>query len=621
MAQLRRVSLRPGAAVFALLCAGYLVWTAPMLRLQVAGVVAWWSASPEQRLALRTTQLAPLLREVERRVPPDAALLLDVPQQLTDLAADQIHAYWLYPRPVYSARALRAKGVDPEAFASRRGIVWRVEGDRLVYRGEGPPPATAADDRLPTLQLESPMRAVLGALAGLVHFAVVGACLVVALGAWGRLASRAGRVGAAFLLGVGAVGLFLLACFALGLGVGLAHLAASLLAALGVRWLLEPRSPRPEPARLALGGVDRAAAACAALLLVGLAVRAAAVPMEMFDSRYQWAHKAHVMVSEPSLWGPGFQDPDTLHFHPKYPLLVPAAETVPVLYAGEFDDWIPKILFPALVAAFAALLLDRLRPAPGAGLAVLAFALLPWLWGLGAERDGGAGFTGYPDLAVAVFVAAAYLFLLRGMREGSVSSLALAAAFALFAALSKAEGVVHAGVFLVLAAVALRGSTGAGARAGRVALLACALAIALHQLLVVAPTQPGYLPDDDYRQLLTPAGVWQARGRLPGLVGALGRSFAVAPRFGLVGCLLLGAVAWRWRAWRRPELWAPLAHVWAMLLLFAVPYAALPEAKVAPIYFWSAGRLLFQLVPLAFLASAVLLLDPEAYSGEASSGR
>ena len=100
--------IRP-ALFFLPLIAVLLFFSSPAAYRQGAAVLAHLQSSAEQRFIARTRAFAPLIREIERRVPPDEAILIHTPKGAYALQWDLVINYWLYPRKVYSARLLKVR--------------------------------------------------------------------------------------------------------------------------------------------------------------------------------------------------------------------------------------------------------------------------------------------------------------------------------------------------------------------------------------------------------------------------------------------------------------------------------------------------------------------------------
>lgn len=578
----------------------------------------------EERSLARVGGLLPLIRRVESRVSPREAVLFDVRQVVQPLYTERVLDYWLYPRKVYSAEALRLRGADRSDFLAARGVSWVCAPPELSFVGAG---ARAEEEAPPFPRSAHPARAGAGILLALAHFLVVGYGLLLATGAAPLLGSRVETAALSFLLGMGVVATLSVLSFVLGHGVSLVPVLLPLAPALAV--IAGSRARRARSAGSGAGAPtartrrDAATVLAAALVLV-LVLRAVATPMEGYDDRYQWAHKAHILLEEKSVRGEGFQDPYGVHFHPRYPLLVPGAEAAVFLFAGAFDDQYVKVLFPLSWAAALVVLFQCLRlfaGGPGRGAALLLLVLVPYYWGYERGGDHGAAFQAYPDLILSAFATSALAFFLRGLAAPGVRLHAVSALLLLFAGLTKSEGGVHVLLLLALAAFWLP------RRAGRPRLAflrsfapyaGAALLVGLYEVAVVRRTQPGFLPDD-YSVLFTPDRLAAGAGRGGAALADYARDVFLSRRFAFFGLVLLVAAAVGRRRLSRPEVAAPAVYAALLTMAFFLPYLVLPEEEWRRVYRWSAGRLLSQVLPVAFLAASLLLL-PGTEDGRTRAG-
>lgn len=606
------------------LLAVYSVFSIPALWSELSRTAVYLSSSPEVREQWRTYGWNDVLEEIEASVPADEAILLDVPQVLTNLHIDRQLNYWLYPRRVYSAHALRMGGESVSEFTERHDIRW-VVGDHRLERTSGEAVGDSSGAGTPQgrpVGLPGPIRAAWGVAVGLFFFLGVGTCILSASGISGALSGVSERVAASFLVGVAGAAAWVLCWFLAGFGVNRVTVLSSGVAALA--WFLGGWSKRRRSRQSdssdarhigLVGSSGDRIALVACMVLAGLMVfKAAAEPMFGTDDRFQWAFKAKVMLHEESPRGAGFGDPNTLHFHPKYPLLVPAAEAVLFLFAGGFDDQYAKVLFPLVLSAGLVVFIAGLRSLGherGAATIALLILLVPYYCGHGLPRDFGSGFTSYPDLILSVFVLAAMAYWVRGLRFGSVRLGALSAGFVLAAGLTKAEGKVHALIFLILVMVSLLWH-----RTGRTFLrrvvtgfVVVAVLMVLHELAFTRQVPTGVLPDD-YGALLTWERFWANSDRFPAVLAVLVRDFFMTPRMGFVGLVLAWACIVNRGGLKRIEMAVPFLYVFLMLLAFCIPYVVGPGSWRI-LYGWAGARLISQVLPLAFWVFGGLLLARE----------
>ncbi|MFP6768036.1 MAG: hypothetical protein VB859_07695, partial [Planctomycetaceae bacterium] len=87
------------------------------------------------RAANALGRMAGLVEEIENEVPPGDGVLMDTwqaPQVPADQFLERELAYWVFPRRVYSAAAIKRSGRTLSEFVSQRRIRWGVKGLELV---------------------------------------------------------------------------------------------------------------------------------------------------------------------------------------------------------------------------------------------------------------------------------------------------------------------------------------------------------------------------------------------------------------------------------------------------------------------------------------------------------
>lgn len=197
--------------------------------------------------------------------------------------------------------------------------------------------------------------------------------------------------------------------------------------------------------------------ACVLFLLA-----AASLPLTTFDCRAIYALKAKVLAAEGTLAGEMFTDPELVHYHANYPLLLPLLEAQMILLRGGSSSDGAVLLTAFFVVAAASVLVRELR--------LRGEVLLPSVWGLvflttplvAGTVDGG-GLSGYADLPFAALVLAGTVALARWLDHGALRSPIDAALFLGAAALTKQEGLLW---------IAAAGSTTAALRPGSLRRLA-----------------------------------------------------------------------------------------------------------------------------------------------------
>ena len=629
----QRASRNPGRLV---LVAGSGLSVVAILAHLVPAVIGW--AQPEIRTVRAVGDLDGLVVEVLERVPADAAVLVDT-WQAPHVPADQFLerelAYWIFPRRVYSAAAIRGTKRSIEEFVRTREIGWAVSGKELVEVKPGTvesvlgplgPPGSDRDATSRSLTPFGPMRypSLLGWL--LVAVAVV----VTVAGGWGalvclgverQLSSQSERWGWSWLVGLSVTSLVALFMFLEGKPVTPSWLP--LLPNLGLLIVgvvlrkcvhgghVEDVAERVESSSGLLNGKIR----LLPLVLFGGAVLiGAARGIDGFDQRMQWGYKARLIQTEPGPWGESvFQDPDHVHFHPRYPLLVPAAEAVfggvgawESSNDGRFSESSAVLVFPLTWLALGGVVIGGLRrmksrdPVMGG---VLLLMMPAWC-GLGAFQNNLAAFNGCPELVVGVALLSAVVAGLAAYEQGG-GWWFLVGLCLVVAGLDKAEGpvtvLVLAGVGTA-AAIAHRERRSLGAIVLTVAVVGAVLAT--HEVVFTRSVVAGVLPDD-YRRLLSLSGVADGLVRLPTVATRFLLEVAAAPWFGAIGIVLVVAMVRGREKWRNPAVAWPLVTSVLMLAAYCVPFLVIPDYENN--LDWAAGRLVMQIIPLATWSLVVTL--------------
>jgi hypothetical protein len=601
----------------------------------VPAYIGW--SRPEVRVERTVGELAEVVEQILERVPADSAILVDTwqsPLAPANQFVERELAYWVFPRPVHSAAAIRGSRRSLEEFVRSRGIRWGVRGMSLVPID----PSTIEADFAAGSLLGSDgyagavarSNALFGPLRrpGLTGWLLV--VLAVAIGlAGGRGALRlldvdgqmpwwSERWGWSWLVGFSITAISALLLFFSGhpLSPWLPLAPSLLLGLAGATVGLARRAPGDRKG----GAVVLPSLSARVRLLVGSLVGvvvliAVARGIHGFDQRMQWAYKARLMQTEAGPWGESvFQDPDHVHFHPRYPLLVPAAEAVwgGVGLPGErsgvggFSESAAVLIFPLTWVALAGVVVGALGrlgsadPVRG-GLLLL---VLPVYSGLGSFQNNLAAFNGCPELVVGAALLAAVLAALAAHERGG-GWWVLAGLCLVVAGLSKAEGpaAVAVVVGVALASAVAHRDYRLIRRIVAVGLVVGAVLMA-HEIVFTRGVVGGILPDD-YRELLGLRAAWEGVGRLPRVGLRILLEVSVAPWFGAIGLLLLFAIQNSRGAWACPAAGWPLAICAVMLAAYCVPFLVIP--RYLHNLNWAAGRLVVQVVPLATWALIVIL--------------
>ena len=175
--------------------------------------------------------------------------------------------------------------------------------------------------------------------------------------------------------------------------------------------------------------------------LVVLVIVAAVIPLHDFDGRAFWLLKAKALADERVLDGPFFHNQIVNDPRNQYPLLLPLDAATAMIASRDSDDrevrWLYIFTFAALVFVIA----RRVNP--------WCAAILAWTPQFAVSNEGGA-LTAYSDIALAAFIACAFLELIDG------DSLLRFGLWLAFLVLTKNEGLPIACVLLAIGIASFR---------------------------------------------------------------------------------------------------------------------------------------------------------------------
>lgn len=239
-----------------------------------------------------------------------------------------------------------------------------------------------------------------------------------------------GRIGAAFLLGVGVNGtvLFLLGILSVPLPpIVFGSVLAAGLAVAALRWR--------HVMRMRWRGDLHEVASTVLILLPFLLLLwiSTIVPLSDYDGRTTWIPKAVAIAGEQSIRGDFFHGRLGLNLHNRYPLLMPMNAASLIALRGDIR-FLYILIAPAMLLAAR----DLLAPRYGRPIASWCMAALAWLPQVVVASEGGAT-SAYNDLTVAAFFGLA--IVTRVARPDRVAAAGLWCAFLV---LTKNEGLLLA---------------------------------------------------------------------------------------------------------------------------------------------------------------------------------
>ena len=169
-------------------------------------------------------------------------------------------------------------------------------------------------------------------------------------------------------------------------------------------------------------------------------------PMFTYDAMSIWALKAKIFFKEQTIFTDDFYNPDRLHYHPKYPLLMPLVENWIYHCLGSVNDKLVKIIFPLFYISLISIFYTTQRRFFPRQYSLIFTALLATIPAFVRSDKAGAVFSGNADIPLAFFYTTGVINLFCWMKERKREDLFISAIFSGLAIFTKNEGL---GLFTV----------------------------------------------------------------------------------------------------------------------------------------------------------------------------
>ncbi len=163
-------------------------------------------------------------------------------------------------------------------------------------------------------------------------------------------------------------------------------------------------------------------------------------PMFTYDAMSIWALKAKIFFKEQTIFTDDFYNPDRLHYHPKYPLLIPLVENWIYHCLGSVNDKLVKIIFPLFYISLISMFYTTQRRFFSRQYSLIFTALLATIPAFVRSDKGGAAFSGNADIPLAFFYTTGVIYLFCWMKERKREDLFVSAVFSGLAIFTKNEG-------------------------------------------------------------------------------------------------------------------------------------------------------------------------------------
>jgi len=169
-------------------------------------------------------------------------------------------------------------------------------------------------------------------------------------------------------------------------------------------------------------------------------------PMFNYDAISIWAFKAKIFFTEQTIFTDDFYNPDRLHYHPKYPILIPSVENWIYNCLGCISDRLVKIIFPLFYVSLLFLFYTAQRRSCTRQYSLIFTALLATIPAFVRSDQGGGAFSGYADMPLAFFYASGVIYLFLWMKYKKKEDLIISAILSGLAMFTKNEGL---GYFII----------------------------------------------------------------------------------------------------------------------------------------------------------------------------
>lgn len=336
-------------------------------------------------------------------------------------------------------------------------------------------------------------------------------------------------------------------------------------------------------------------------------------PMYEFDSRAIWGMKAKILFHERTIFSEAVVNASSNHPHPRYPLLLPIAESWVFENIGQADDRLVRLLFLWFFIGLILSTYQLQRHFAGKVAAiwcVCALLVTPFLYS--GVTEGGAS-SGYADVIVSFYITTSALAMILWMKEGNITFALVGAILAACVALTKNEGLVFTvSLFLTTVVFSFLGKgrlkTGDPARSDLSAWLRDNLpklyCLALYVLVVAIMLLPWFfvrsglpkLLDENYVQYLNYRDIASSLHRLPQIMKTLAAELLNFKIWGVIWILIAASLGGIGRTWRREAYFILMLMVLQLASYLAV-FIITPN-ELAGQLSSALSRLLLHILPL-----------------------
>lgn len=329
-------------------------------------------------------------------------------------------------------------------------------------------------------------------------------------------------------------------------------------------------------------------------------------PMFTYDALSIWALKAKIFFKEQTIFTDDFYDSDRLHYHPRYPLLIPLVENWIYNCLGCVNDRLVKIIFPLFYFSLISVFYSTQRRLFSRRHSLIFTALLATIPAFVRSDKGGAAFSGYVDIPLAFFYTTGVIYLFFWMKYRKREDIIISAIFSGLSMFTKNEGLgLFAITIFCLCIFVLFNSKEERVKQNTKYLSMYIIIPILIILpwLIISTGMPTFLEEENYPGRLTMNIIIGNFSRTPIILSSFCREFLDIKRWNILWILFGIAVIGSFRL----TLKSPIKYILLILLLdfsmFVLVYVITPW-DVKALISCSMTRLIIQITPLAVFLSA-----------------
>ena len=354
------------------------------------------------------------------------------------------------------------------------------------------------------------------------------------------------------------------------------------------------------------------------LSVVLISFQALFKPMFTYDALSIWAFKATVFFKEQTIFTDDFYNSNRLHYHPKYPLLIPLTENWIYNCLGCVNDRLVKIIFPLFYISLISIFYTTQRRFFSRQYSLVFTALLTTIPSFVRSDKGGAAFSGNADVPLTFFYSVGIIYLFCWMKEREKVDLLISAIFSGLAIFTKNEGLGLFAVTVFCLSLFILFNSKKGVVGQNIESLSTYIII---PMLIVSPWlllsmgMPTFVEDENYPGHLTIATVIANMPRMPTILSSFCLEFMDIRRWNIFWILFGVAVIGGFKFMIK----SLIKYIFLILILdfclFVLVYIITPW-NVKELISCSMTRLVIQITPIAvFIVSKQMRMVLDYRSG------